>query len=174
GPDAGGSGFMNRAIASVLQTAGLPVARGGGSHLVSALATIINAQGGDCRTGAEVERVLVSGGHASGVRLVDGHTVTAGRAVLCNVTPPQLYDHLLADCAVPPAALAEGHRYRFGRAGMQIHYALSSPPRWDGDDRLSRTPVVHLTPGLDGVSRAVNEADRGLLPHTATIVCGQP
>jgi phytoene dehydrogenase-like protein len=33
---------------------------------------------------------------------------------------------------------------------------------------------VHVTPGLDGVSRAVNEADRGLLPAEATIVCGQP
>jgi len=33
---------------------------------------------------------------------------------------------------------------------------------------------VHLTPGLDGVSRAVNEADRGLLPAEATVVVGQP
>lgn len=174
GPDAGGSGFMNRAIASVLQTAGLPVARGGGSHLVDALTAIINDHGGDCRTGAEVERVLVSGGRATGVRLAGGRTVTARRAVLCNVTPPQLYETLLADCDLPSAALAESRRYRFGRAGMQIHYAMSSPPRWDGDDRLSRTPVIHLTPGLNGVSRAVNEADRGLLPHSATIVCGQP
>jgi phytoene dehydrogenase-like protein len=174
GPDAGGSGFMNRAIASVLQTAGLPVARGGGSHLVEALVAIINDQGGDCRTAAEAERVLVSGGRAVGVKVADGRIVTARRAVLCNVTPPQLYETLLADCDLAPAALAEGHRYRFGRAGMQIHYALSSPPRWDGDDRLSQTPVVHLTPGLNGVSRAVNEADRGLLPHSATIVCGQP
>jgi phytoene dehydrogenase-like protein len=31
-----------------------------------------------------------------------------------------------------------------------------------------------VTPGLDGVSRAVNEADRGLLPEEATIVVGQP
>ncbi len=174
GPDAGGSGFMNRAIASVLQTAGLPVARGGGSHLVEALVAIINDQGGDCRTGAEVERVLVSGGRAVGVKVAGGRTVTARRAVLCNVTPPQLYETLLADCDLVPAALAESRRYRFGRAGMQIHYALSSPPRWDGDDRLSQTPVIHLTPGLNGVSRAVNEADRGLLPHSATIVCGQP
>ena len=37
-----------------------------------------------------------------------------------------------------------------------------------------RTAIVHLTPGLDGVSRAVNEADRGLLPAEATIACGQP
>lgn len=174
GPDASGSGFMNRAIASVLQTAGLPVARGGGSRLVDALAAIIADHGGDCRTGAEVERVLVSGGRASGVGLVAGSTVTARRAVLCNMTPPQLYNELLADCAVPQWARSEARRYRFGRAGMQIHYALSSPPHWEGDDRLGRTPVIHLTPGLDGVSRAVNEADRGLLPHTATIVCGQP
>ena len=39
---------------------------------------------------------------------------------------------------------------------------------------LRRTPLLHLTPGLDGVSRAVNEADRGLLPAEATIALGQP
>jgi phytoene dehydrogenase-like protein len=57
---------------------------------------------------------------------------------------------------------------------MQIHFALSEPPRWQGDPRLARTAIVHLTPGLNGVSRAVNEADRGLLPAEATIVVGQP
>ena len=43
-----------------------------------------------------------------------------------------------------------------------------------GDERLNRTAIVHLTPGLDGVSRAVNEAERGLIPEEATIVVGQP
>ena len=59
---------------------------------------------------------------------------------------------------------------------MQIHIAMDEPPRWKGPDadRLARTAIVHVTPGLDGVSRAVNEAERGLLPAEATIVCGQP
>jgi phytoene dehydrogenase-like protein len=57
---------------------------------------------------------------------------------------------------------------------MQIHFALSEPPRWIGDERLGETAIVHLTPGLDGVSRAVNEAERGLLPAEATVVVGQP
>jgi phytoene dehydrogenase-like protein len=57
---------------------------------------------------------------------------------------------------------------------MQIHFALDEPPRFDGDERLARTAILHLTPGLDGVSRAVNEAERGLLPAEATIVLGQP
>src|SRR2546427_12222673 len=57
---------------------------------------------------------------------------------------------------------------------MQIHFALSEPPAWEGDERLASAAIVHLTPGLDGVSRAVNEADRGLLPAEATVVVGQP
>jgi phytoene dehydrogenase-like protein len=74
-----------------------------------------------------------------------------------------------------PRELAEkGRRYRYGRGEMQIHLALSEPPRWEGDERLARTAIVHLTPGLDGVSQAVNEAERGLLPAEATIVVGQP
>src|SRR5205807_2742540 len=44
----------------------------------------------------------------------------------------------------------------------------------DGDERLNRTAIVRVTPGLDGVSRAVNEAERGLLPEEGTIVVGQP
>jgi phytoene dehydrogenase-like protein len=69
---------------------------------------------------------------------------------------------------------AAGKRFRFGRSEMQIHFALSEPPRWEGDARLGQTAIVHVTPGLDGVSRAVNEAERGLLPAEATIVVGQP
>ena len=59
---------------------------------------------------------------------------------------------------------------------MQIHLALDEPPQWVSPEaeRLARTPMVHVTPGLDGVSRAVNEAERGLLPAEATIVVGQP
>jgi phytoene dehydrogenase-like protein len=56
---------------------------------------------------------------------------------------------------------------------MQLHYALDTPPKWPDDD-LARVAYIHLTPGLDGVSRAVNEAERGLLPAVGTIVVGQP
>ena len=34
--------------------------------------------------------------------------------------------------------------------------------------------LLHLTPGLDGVSKAVNECERGMLPETPTICVGQP
>ena len=34
--------------------------------------------------------------------------------------------------------------------------------------------LLHLTPGLDGVSKAANEAERGMLPAEPTICVGQP
>jgi phytoene dehydrogenase-like protein len=152
----------------------MPVPRGGSAKLADALVQLIRDHGGVCETDRDVERVLVRSGRAVGVKLTDGETIEAERAVVASVTPTQLHERLLADADVP-APVAEGaRRFRYGRAEMQIHYALSEPPRWDGDERLARTAVVHVTPGLDGVSRAVNEAERGLLPDEATIVVGQP
>jgi phytoene dehydrogenase-like protein len=174
GPDAAASGFMTRVIAFAIEAGGMPVPRGGGARLVDALVRLIEDHGGRCETGRDVERVVVANGRATGVRVADGDVVTAGRAVICNVTPTQLYGRLLDKAEVPADVREGGKRFRFGRSEMQVHFALSEPAFWDGDERLGRTAIVHVTPGLDGVSRAVNESERGLLPAEATVVVGQP
>lgn len=174
GPDQATSGFMTQVIACALQLGGMPVPKGGGVVLVDALAGIVRDAGGEVRTGADVERILVSDGTATALRLAGGETIRAERAVVASVTPTQLYGSLLGDGEVPADVATAASRYRYGRGEMQIHFAMSEPPDWYGDERLARTAIVHVTPGLDGVSRAVNEAERGLLPAEATIVCGQP
>jgi phytoene dehydrogenase-like protein len=174
GPDAATSGFMTRVIAFAIEVGGMPIPRGGGARLVDALVRLIEDHGGACHTDSDVERVVVANGRAEGVRLAGGEAMTAGRAVICNVTPTQLYGRLLQPGDAPEEIAQAGRRFRYGRSEMQIHFALSEPPRWEGDDRLERTALIHLTPGLDGVSRAVNEAERGLLPAEATVVVGQP
>jgi phytoene dehydrogenase-like protein len=174
GPDAAASGFMTRVIAFAIEAGGMPIPRGGGARLVDALRTFIEDHGGVCERNRDVERVLVTDGRATGVRLTGGEARSAGRAVICNVTPAQLYGRLLDAGDVPPDVAEAGRAFRFGRSEMQIHFALSEPPGWEGDDRLGETAIVHVTPGLDGVSHAVNEAERGLLPAEATVVVGQP
>ena len=174
GPETAGSGMMNRIIAVALQLGGMPVPKGGGARLAEALAQFIRDSGGELECEAHVERVEVREGRAAGVR-VKGQFVPAGRAVICNVTPQQLYLGLLDRSVVPPWAAARAKRFRYGRADMQIHLALSEPPKWPGgDERFLRTAILHLNDGLNGVSRAVNEAERGLLPADPTIVVGQP
>lgn len=174
GPESALSGFMTQVIGCAVQLGGMPVPVGGGRRLVEALAAIVGENGGELRVDADVERVLVSAGRATSVRLVGGETIQAARAVVASVTPAQLYGRLLGEGEADPDVVEAAGRYRFGRGGMQIHIAMDEPPTWYGDERLAETAIVHITPGLDGVSRAVNEAERGLLPAEATIVVGQP
>ncbi len=174
GPDAATSGFMTQVIAVAVQEGGMPIPRGGGARLADALVSLIRAHGGTCETGVDVERVIVRAGRAVGVRTMNGETIEAERAVIANVTPTQLYERLLDQTDVPAQTREGARRFRYGRSEMQVHFALSEPARWSGDERLNDAAIVHVTPGLDGVSRAVNEAERGLLPAEATIVVGQP
>src|SRR5712691_6696897 len=166
GPDAASSGFMAQVIGVAIELGGMPVPRGGGVKLVEALAGIVRDAGGACETGRNVERIVVELGRATGVRTADGEVIEAARAVLANVTPQALYGDLLGG----DGPVEEARRFRYGRGEMQLHVALSERPEWQGDERLGRTAIVHLTPGLNGVSRAVNEAERGLLPAEATVV----
>ena len=96
--------------------------------------------------------------------------------MISSTGPEQLYDGLLKDWPTPaPPEVKRGLKaFRHGKGDMQIHYALKSPPRWRGDPDLARVALIHLTSGLDGVSRAANEAERGLLPAEPTICVGQP
>ncbi|MDX6569363.1 MAG: hypothetical protein QOH15_1941, partial [Gaiellales bacterium] len=176
GPEQAVSGFMTQVIGCAVQLGGMPVPKGGGIRLVEALSAIVREGGGQLRTRADVHRILVNSGRATGVELAGGEQVLADRAVIASVTPTQLYGRLLERSLVPDAVARSAERFRYGRAGMQIHLALSEPPVWASNEaeRLSKTAIVHVTPGLDGVSRAVSEADRGLLPAEATIVVGQP
>ena len=168
---------MARVIAFAIELAGCPIAVGGARNLLAAFERLIVDQGGAVRTGAEVARILRSAnGRAAGVKLADGETILATRGVICSTTPNQLYKSLLKDWPTPPPrAVADGlKRYRYGKGDMQMHYALSAPPRWKGDPDLAKVALLHLTSGLDGVSRASNECERGLLPAEPTICVGQP
>ncbi len=171
GPDDAYSGLMGKVIMGAVGMTNLPVVKGGSSNIVDAFQAVIERHGGVFVIGADVERVTVTGRKASAVVTSDGTTYPAATAVICNVTPTQLYGRLLAG-HVPDEFTIKAGNYRYGRADMQLHFALDAPPEWP-DPELNTTAMIHVTPGLDGVSKAVNEAERGLLPVTPTIVVGQ-
>jgi phytoene dehydrogenase-like protein len=174
GPDDAGGAFPMLALAGGLHEVGLPVVRGGASRFTDAFVRLIADHGGVVRCDTEVERIVVSAGRATGV-IAAGEEVRARRAVIANTTPTQLYGRLLDGAPVSPAVQTQAQRYRYGRrSGTQIHLALSQPPRWRGDTRLGEAAIVHVTDGMDGVSRACAQAAAGLLPDRPTIVCGQP
>jgi len=174
GPESAYSAQMAKIIAFALELAGAPIVKGGARNALAAFERLIRDQGGEIVTGADAERVrLDDRGAARGVRLADGRDIEAARGVICSVTPTQLYGRLLADAGLPSAVKESAAGYRYGKGNMQIHYALKAPPRWRAPE-LGAVALVHLTPGLDGVSKAANEAERGMLPAVPTICVGQP
>lgn len=167
-PESTYSGQMGRVIAFALEAAGAPVARGGAGIVPDVFRKLIEENGGEIRTGADVERILVKDGKATGVETAGGETIDA-QSVIASVTPTQLHQRLLGD--MPPPAQAE--RYRYGRGNFQLHYALSGEPEWIADG-LEDVALIHLADGIDSVSKSSNEAERGLLPQIPTICVGQP
>ena len=173
-PSAAGGALQLLALAGGLHLGGMPVVEGGSARFVEAFERLIGDHGGTVRTGADVERIEVSDGRATGV-VAGGERIEARRAVIASVTPTQLYGRLLDGARADglDAATDQAARFRYGRGAMQIHLALSEPLRWR-DDRLDRAAVVHVQDGPDAVELACAEALAGLLPARPTVVTGQP
>ncbi|MCF3932858.1 NAD(P)/FAD-dependent oxidoreductase [Acuticoccus sp. M5D2P5] len=167
------SGKMGEVMAFALEAIGASIATGGAARVAEALVALIEERGGSVRTDADVDAVLADGAHRTrGVRLSDGEEI-AGRSVICSVTPTQLYGRLLREWKVPADIRAAVRRYQYGRGDMQIHYALERPVDWP-DPALADVQLLHLSDGLNAVSKASNEAERGLLPERPTVCVGQP
>jgi len=167
-PESTYSGQMGRVIAFALEAAGAPVAKGGSSSVPQAFRKLIEANGGEIRTCVDAERILVKDGKAVGVKTADGDVIKA-QSVIASVTPTQLYRRLLGGEATP-----EGEKtYRYGRGNFQLHYALDAQPDWIAEG-LEDVALIHLSDGIDSVSKSSNEAERGLLPETPTLCVGQP
>ncbi|WP_116085401.1 NAD(P)/FAD-dependent oxidoreductase [Tropicimonas sp. IMCC34011] len=171
-PEAAFSGQMGQIIGFALEAAGAPIVKGGAANMVRALTGIIEENGGEVRTSAPVAKILTHKGAATGIRLESGEEIEAA-GVLASTTPHQLYGSLLQGAGAAPDRGEDLRRYRYGRGNFQLHYALKTAPGW-ATEGLENVQLLHLTPGLDGVSRASNEAERGLLPAVPTICVGQP
>jgi len=166
------SAQMAKVVAFALEAAGAPIVKGGAANAAAAFRRLIEEHGGTIRTASAVDHILVDKGRAQGVVLASGEIIGARKSVIASLTPSQLYGRLLGDQA-PPAARASASEFRHGCGNFQLHYALERAPRWISDG-LDQVALIHLTEGVDAVSKSTNEALRGLLPQLPTLCVGQP
>jgi len=167
-PEASYGGQMAQVIAFALEAAGAPVVKGGAGQAANAFRALIEAYGGEIRTGAEVKRIVISGGKATGVETSSGEIIAA-KNVIASTAPGQLYDGLLQGKHTPDSP----KKFRHGRGNFQLHYAFDEAIDWAAEG-LEDVALIHLADGIDSVSRSCNEAERGLLPAVPTICVGQP
>jgi phytoene dehydrogenase-like protein len=101
--------------------------RGGMGAITQAMAASGRAQGVEYRTDAAVERIIVEGGRAVGVRLEGGEEFRAGR-VLANTDPKRTFLKFVGRENLPQGFADGIERLRMGHATLRMNLALSGAP----------------------------------------------
>jgi phytoene dehydrogenase-like protein len=114
------------------------------------MADAVREAGGEVRTDAEVERILVEGGAATGVALANGEVVR-GTHVLSNADPKRTYLRLVDEAALPGSFVERIRAYRCDGTSMKINLAV---------DRL---------PELRGLPGGVQPYHHGIMEFTSTL-----
>ncbi len=118
---------------------------GGMGAITAAMRRAAEGRGAVIRTGAEVRRIVVEGGRATGVELASGEIVRA-RAVASNIAPKTLMTRLVPEGAVEPALHARFGAMRTGSGTFRMNVALSELP--DFSDRPGTSQQPHHGAGI--------------------------
>ena len=170
-PDDAGGAELAWLFGTVLQDAGNNLVKGGMHHVSLALADHLRSLGGEIRTSAGVEKILVGSGRATAVRLESGEEIPVGRLVASGVDPGQLALRFLGEGVVGPEIAGKMERYEWGDAAFVIYAALDGPVEYKAGPEAGGACHVHLTPpSLASVARASVECRGGELPATPLVV----
>jgi beta-carotene ketolase (CrtO type) len=170
-PDDAGGAELSWLFGTVLQDAGNNLVKGGMHHVSLALANHLRSMGGEIRTNAGVEKILVSSSRATGVRLENGEVIPARHLVASGVDPAQLTLRFLGEEVVGSEIAAKMEHYEWGDPASVIYAALDGPAEYKAGPEAGAACHVHLTPpSLEPVASASVECRGGKLPATPLIV----
>jgi phytoene dehydrogenase-like protein len=171
GPDDAGGAEISRLFASVLQTDGNKLVRGGMQQVSRALAAELRSLGAEIRTDAAVERIEVVAGTATEVVLAGGERVPVGTLVASSVDPAQLALRLLGEDVIGAEAARRMDALEWGDAVMVVYVALDGPVDYAAGPEAGAAAHVHLSPpGLDAMALAAEQCRAHLLPEAPVIV----
>jgi phytoene dehydrogenase-like protein len=151
--------------------------RGGMGGLTQAIAKSAQALGVEIRTEAEVARIVVKDGAATGVALANGDEFQA-KVIASNLDPNLTFTKLM-DPRVLPSEFVEGlRRISYASASLKINVALSELPNFAACPGNEVGPqhrgTVHICPDQDYIERAYDDAKYGRPSADPILECTIP
>ncbi len=138
--------------------------KGGMGGVSTAIARAAAAAGAEIRTNAEVQRMAIAAsGRAVGVELSDGSLVRA-RRVVSSAHPITTYLDLVGEDRLSAEVVKDVKRYRTRSGSVKLNVALSalpSFPAWDQDDGDPHRGLVAVSPSIEYLERAWDDAKYG-------------
>lgn len=149
-------GFGHHIAALLASPVKAQMSRGGTAALARALAEAVRAAGGKIRTLVTPSRILVEGGHATGVVTSDGQEIKARKFVISSLNPHQTFLDLLDERHVPSAVRDKVQNFRYNLLAplFSLNLNLREAPRYKAAARypeLDRAFMVIM--GLDDVAQ---------------------
>lgn len=165
GPMASGTAFMLLYQNSGIGRNGFKSSRfvkGGIGQISEALAHSIRERGGEIRTGAKVEKILLDNDAAKGVKLANGEEITS-KLVISNADPRRTYFDLVGARKLGPEFNRKVRNIKFRGSTAKMNLALRALPEFQnapqGEEHLHGHIV--LCPSLEYLERAYDDAKYG-------------
>jgi phytoene dehydrogenase-like protein len=137
-------------------------AKGGTGSVSAAIAAAARELGAEVRVNAPVERVLVSGGRATGVVLEGGEEIAAG-AVVSGADPRRTFMQLVGAEHLPSDFVESIQRFRFRGSSGKVNLALAELPDFTclpGNGPHLRG-AISISPSIEYLERAYDDAKYG-------------
>jgi phytoene dehydrogenase-like protein len=169
--DFAGTG-LGLVLALLAAGSGFRIPVGGARAITHALLRRLEEAGGSLRFHAHVDAILVRGRQAAAVRTRQGDEIPVRRAVLADVTAPNLYLRLLPAQAVSGWVRRSMGRFRFGWGSFKMDWALAGPVPWSAAE-ARESAVVHTGDSLADLIAFTRQVRHGELPENPYLVIGQ-
>ncbi|HUY40875.1 MAG TPA: NAD(P)/FAD-dependent oxidoreductase [Candidatus Dormibacteraeota bacterium] len=138
--------------------------RGGMGGITQALAKAATALGAEIRTDAEVARIVVKNGTATGVVLANGDEIAA-RTVASGVDMHHTFERFIDPQLLPPDFREAIARISYDSASLKINAAIDRLPSFTAlpgrEPGVQHHGTVHLCPDQDFIERAYDDAKYG-------------
>ncbi len=137
-------------------------ARGGMGAVSNALGSALKAHGGEIRTDAQVQQVIVRNGKVRGVALANGDEINAD-IVVSNLDPKRTFLKLMDEKDLTPAFLKRAKNFKIRGSSGKLNIALDGLPEFPalGRDNPLRFGDMHFVDSLERLERAYDDWKSG-------------
>jgi len=138
------------------------LARGGMGAISNALASACKSYGGEIRTNAGVDQIIVKGGRAVGVALSSGEEISAN-IVVSNLDARRTFTKIMDRDDLPPGIFEKAENFKIRGSSGKVNIALSGLPKFTNvpDNPYANRGGQAFTGSMETMERAYDCWKRG-------------
>ncbi len=171
-PDQEGAGQSFYIMIPAIHVYGQAIPEGGSQELPNAMARYVDAHGGQVLTGCPVTEIPVDDHQARGVRLADGRTIAARRAVVSALDPRQTFLRLVGQDKLAPDFIDMVRKFSFGQISVcRLQLALREPPKFLNGPDMSACLFHRIVDSTEQMRRFYAELAMGIPPGDPFLWC---